>query len=840
MTLENRYHSELFPPVDPQVKWRPSNVEPLNRVLPESSPLRAGIPMLDRVIYSYSNTEFKPVLLLYGIDRFVTPVAGVVRRIDPLLGDGWYKRSVRTNVARTIRAAMIPTGFADEPSYGYFVITPQGDAIAKDSAAFLLKKALDLGIPLGTVFQERTEETDPPTRAYITRIATLIALMNGAVSQAELHDKFGGYQNSLSWNLRVLSEKKLISYESASPEIKGLYVYERADLSAMPRRAGVLAQNVFKYFEVNEAGNNYAIAEALGRENTHSIGKTLRQLAKAGVVKPTKWNQEHQSDAKITPLGERLVDDVILPLLAAYTGDNQAVNTLAEARGELTRNPTLAAEALDQYKRLAVRTPEDETQQRILTIVQEQGPQRRLQILASLGKKAYPQLLELVANGQLRTVRDGNASFYILPDSEEQPKRKEEIVVFEFNPPPNIFERQEHRIRDEYRRELDTVDFWQRLQTELQRIPVNMYTARRFLLQYDPQHKDWPQRWYSGIFASHVRALWGLGIEHPDEFIRTYNPEEASPELQEIMRSTQALMNTVVPVEYAPRLGVREFDRQVARLNTPEFWRELKVDALNAPLNTKIESFLWRFDPAMPDNMGRKWHHGKYYNFRKIFDMNTIDGAIVLLTSYRAPEGAPVETQLAIREAQAALRKNLRVSDVPPDDFSDIGELRRLHEEEIQKKRESQNRLQVLKAFYERFGNFDGSEMKRLATTTAQRVRTLRTNIKGADTDEASFASIGFETRKYEGKEIVADSFPAELRAGYLVYAFEQSRNERSIPEIPIYREQWVFRNGEVKLALATLEKYLTHYENQARKKSTEIVLPVSVLVNQLKKYIGS
>lgn len=844
MSLEQRFHTEFSLPVDPRAQWKPSNVEPLNQVLPEGSPLRLGVPMLDRVMFACSNTEFKPAILVYGLNSSASHVLDVVRRINPLLGDAWYKRSLRVNVARTVRTAMVPTDFAHEPVPLHFATTPRGELVARDSAAFLLKKAVDLGIPLGPVFQEKDKDAgENPTRTYITRIALLMALKEGASTQVKLVKQIGGSLSSegvVASNLRELSKKGLISYESAEPEVKGQHVYERVDLTAMPPKAWVLARNVFKYFEHNEVGNNYAIAKALGREHTHDIGRALRQLARAGVIKPAKWSwSERQSDAKITDLGKRVIDEVVIPLLSAYSGDSRAVQILTEARDELTRNPQIAAEALDQYKRQAIRTPELETQQRILAIIQEQGPQRRRQILAQLGKRAHPQLIELVTTGRLKTVRDGNASFYLLPDSEDQPKRAEEIVIFEFNPPPDIFAKQEFRKRDEYRQELDTVEFWQRLQTELKRIPANQYTARRFLLQYDPQHKDWPQRWYSGIFSGHVRALWSLGIEHPDDFIRNYKPEEAPPELQEIMKSTQELMNIVLPVEYSPRLGYREFDRQVDRINTAEFWQELATDALNAPRNTKIESFLWRFDPKMPDNMGRNWHHGKYYNFRKIFDDNTIDGAIVLLTSYRAPEGAPVEVQLAIREAQAALRKNLRVDDVPPDDFSDIEELKKKHQLELQQKQEQENRLQALRAFYERFGQFDEAETNRLKATTAQRVHALRVNIKGADTDETSFAAIGLDIRKYERSELVGDPFPVEVRAAYLVLAFEQSRNGREIPHIPTYQYEWAFRNGEVRVALTTLERYLAHYENQAKKKDSKALLPISVLVEQLKKYIG-
>lgn len=827
--------------IDTSTSWRPSNIEPLRRVLPEFSPLQAGVPMLDRIMFAFSNTEFKPLMFLYGLDSNPTHRSSIHQRLAPLLPDSWDSRPQPGNTVRIVRTFIAPPGFAQEPIEYHFATTPLGETIAKDSAAFLLQRAVDLGIPFGPILQERTEDTDIPTRAYITRIATLMALKEGPLSQVKLQDRIRVDFSLLAWNLRVLSGRKLISYEAADPEVKGQQIYERADLSRLLPRVSILARNILKYFELNETGNNYTIARALGRDDIHGIGETLRQLMRIGVIRPTKWVwTDCQSTAKIMPLGERFIDELVIPLLAAYSGDEHALRMLVEARTELEQNPAIATMALDQYKRQRLLTPEAETHQAILTFIREDGPQRRRQILSHIGEKAHPQLLELVANGQLKRVRDGNASFYMLSEAKDEPRRTEEIIIVDFNPPSDLLDRQEHRIRDEYRSELDTVEFWQRVQQELLCIPADRHTARSFFLQYDPRYNDWARRWYSGIFSNHIRALWSLGIEQPWEFIRSYKPEDAPPELQEVVRATQEVMNKVLPVEYSPRVTPRIFYKHVERLATPEFWRELATDVQNTPPNTTIESFLWRFDPNCEGNMGKGHHHGKYYNFRRIFDNNTVDGAILLLIEYYPPEDASVETLLAVREAQAVLRKHLVIRDVLPDDFSDIGELRKRQTEEMQKRKESQDRLLSLKSFFGRFQDFSDAEMARLATTTVEQVRRLRTNIKGHDTDEASFSSTGFETKKYEGTELVADPFPAELRAAYLVLAFEQSRNGRNIPQIPTHREQWMFRNGEVKAALATLERYLSYYENQARKKNPQAVLPTSVLIDQLKKYVGS
>lgn len=836
--LEQRSQTERPSFTDTSSIWKPSDVEPLHRILPEHSPLHEGVQTLDRVMFACSNTELKPALLLYGLDETPRGSYSIAKRLAPLRPDSWDSRLQPGNIVRMMHTFIIPPGFAQEPIERHFATTPQGETIAKDSAAFLLQRAISLGMPLGPVLQERTEEdSENPTRAYITRIATLIALKDGVLSQARLQERIGGDVTLLAWNLRVLSERGLISYDSADPEIKGQQIYERADLSKLPKKASILAKNILKYFELNEIGNHYAIAQALGRDDIHAIGKTLRQLMKAGVIKPTKWVwTDHQSEAKIMSAGEKLIDELVVPLLSAYVGDQYALQMLAKARVELERNPEIATAALDQYKRQRVLTPEPETHQAIVALIRENGPQRRRSILSHIGKMAHPQLIELVATGQLRTVRDGNASFYLLPESDEEPTCAEEIIIVDFNPPADLFDIQEHRKIDEYRREFDTLEFWQRVAKELQSVPRDRYTARDFFLKYDPQYKDWPQRWYSGIFSNYIRALWSLGIEHPEEFIRTYQPEGSSPELRETIATTQDLINKVFPKESKSRLFNR---RYIDRLETPDFWSELVADAQSVPPGTKIESFMLRFDPTVEGKLKPGHQYGKYYPLRSMVRIHTGDTAVALLTAYRPPEGAPLDFLLTVRETQAALRKHLIVRNVPPDDFSDIEQLRRQQIEEIQKRKESQIRLLSFKSFFEQFQEFNDIEVGRLATLTAERVRSLRANIKGYDTDEASFASIGFETNKYDGSKLMADTFPAELRAAYLVFAFEQWRNGVNIPRIPTSADQQIFTNRAVKNVLTSLERYLTYSENQAKKNNPEATLPASILIDQLKKYVG-
>lgn len=131
--------------------------------------------------------------------------------------------------------------------------------------------------------------------------------------------------------------------------------------------------------------------------------------------------------------------------------------------------------------------------------------------------------------------------------------------------------------------------------------------------------------------------------------------------------------------------------------------------------------------------------------------------------------------------------------------------------------------------------------MKRLGQTTVEHVRKWKSNIKGHDVDEASLASIGFETRKFDRNAVFAETFPAELKAAYLVYAFEQWRMGRNIP-VPrtIFEGPYTFSNGEVKTVLSALEWYLTYYENEAKKENPRAVLLASTLIGKLQKYVLS
>jgi len=818
------------------MNWIPSNLSPLLRVLPEGSRLHIGVPVLDRVMFTFSNTELKPVIMLYGLNGYPTYMRNIHRRIAPILPDSWNSRPQPYNIARIVRTFMSPTGFAQEPIRYHFATTPQGE-LAKDSAAFLLRKAVDLGIPLGPILQERTEDKENPTRAYITRIAALMALREGALSQVRLHKRMGGDLGVLAWNLRVLSERKLILYEAVDTQVKGQYTYQRADMSRVLPEAGALARNIIKYFELNEVGNHYAIAQALGVKDIHYIGKTLRQLARAGVLKPVKWEAiDRQSDAGVTTLGKRFIDEVIVPLLAAYASNKQGLRMLAEARTELEQNHGIATEALDQYKRQRILTPESETQQSILAFIRQNGSQRRRQILSRIGKNAHPQLIELVANGYLRTVRDGNASFYVLPETNEHPTRSEEVILFEFSPPADLIKTPEHRRRDEYRRELDTVGFWQRLQRELLQVPADRYTARDFFLKYDPKYRNWALRYYSGIFSNHVRALWSLKIEKPWEFIRTYQPKDASQELQEAIAAAQELINKVLPVEAGPRIFNRKY---VDRLEAPKFWRELMAEVQSVPPGTKIESFLLRFDPNVEGKMKLGHQYGKYYPFRNIFKKYFEGGPVALLTTYRPPQDTPIETLLTIREAQAALQRHLAIRDAPEDDFSDIPELQNRLAIQEQERKKLIDRFRELKTYFSRFQNFNEQDLTILTQCDAARIRELERNIRGTDYDEVSFASMGITTMKKEGGEDIPIPFPAEPRAAFIVYLFESWRRGTPLPNIPRDNEDFVLSNGIIRLSLKTMERYLSHYEAELKRQNPQDIFNARILLDYISKYIN-
>lgn len=815
-------------------QWKPSNVEPLHKVLPDNSTLHAGVSKLDEILFAFCNTDLKPAILLYGLDGNPTHLRGIYDRVEPLLSDLWSKDCQPGNIVRAIRAFMCPPGFVQEPSQNYFITTQQGEA-AKDSAAFLLKKSVDLGIPFGPVLHERTEDRNSPTRAYITRITTMIALKDGSLPQVKLHERMGGLVPSLSWNLRILSARKLIVYDAVDNQKKGQNIFQRADLTKMPPKASILTRNVFKYFQTNEKGNKYVIAQALGKTRFEGIAKVLHELAQAGVVEHARWEWgDHISDAQITPLGERFIKEVIVPLLLAYSGDKDSMLLLSQARKELEDNPAIATQALDQYKTQRTTAPEAETQEGIIAFLREHGPQRRRIILSHFGTKAHPQLLEMIEYGRLKKVMDGKrVSFYMLPDSDAQPKRVDEMIELEFSSPVDLIDVAESRKRSEYRANLDTVEFWEKLQAELAYIRPDRYPLRTFLLQYDPKNKDWEHGNYSGVFSRYIWSFWELGIEKPWDFIRTYNLANAPVKLQEAIKTTQDLINKVFPIEAGPRLFNK---RYMDRLETPEFWRELISDVQTVLPKTTIEAFLLLFDPSIEGKMKPRSKHGKYYNFRAAVRKHTSSTAAVLLTTYQAPPGASLETRISIREAQAALREYLVIKNAPPDDFSDIPLLKKQQEEEIKRQKEKAERLPTLKSFFEK--EFNDAEVTKLTTTTAKRVNGLRINVKGHDIDEASLVSIGFEATKLEGDEIVANTFPTELKAAYLVYAFEQWRNGGDIPRVVIFENQHIFKNGEVRRTLHVLEKYLTHYENQARKKNPNAILPASILVSQLQKHV--
>jgi hypothetical protein len=175
----------------------------------------------------------------------------------------------------------------------------------------------------------------------------------------------------------------------------------------------------------------------------------------------------------------------------------------------------------------------------------------------------------------------------------------------------------------------------------------------------------------------------------------------------------------------------------------------------------------------------------------------------------------------------------LEVRGVRPDDFSDLPAL-------LQKREEQVNRLAVLKRYFEQFGRFDNNESLILKNVTLDQVRQWTPGIKGNDVDAISFAAIGFNLTESQNR-FTYRGFPAELRSAFLIYAFEQYRKGAEVPVLPKDHEgDYVFKNQEVKKFLQVLEFYLTHYQEEARKKNPNAVLSVFNLVTFFEKYVDS
>ncbi len=585
-----------------------------------------------RIMLAFNASDMKPAFFLLGLTQQPSSpteiYSRVARRIDPTI---WLP-SISDLTNSYLKGSFLDVDFVEQTRKDrniFFETTEDGELLGKPSAALMLKYTAEHAHTFSEIMGKKSR-IDVSNNPFINRTKVLLALADKPSFEAELTRTTGVIKPSMKGILKTLNHLGLIDYRSVDTEKSGWVVYQRiGDVSQTEHKADMnrLRRNVIKYFELNDSGNMQTIAKAIGRQFEGDIIEILTELINQGTVRRVDYEgAKKQSDAKITPLGEEFVRSAIVPILLACAGDPIQQRALYQVKEEALTDPIMVNRALLNYARSSNfhnRVSATELQDSILRYVEANGPTRYQQVVNDLGRSTYHELKKLVEAGKLVKHTDGKAVFYRLPEMDPI-NRPNRVTIFEYTPPADLVPLDERK-KEEYRADLETMQFWEKLAADLQNISGNI-TEQRFFSRYDPENNRWmaEDNYKSGKYINLVLALRKLGFSNPYRFIREYVPE--NKDLVEVVKLTQEIaLQKLIPTKDNIR-----FEERIRSLEDQEFWIEFGGDLNTFISGETFGNFLRNFTEQNrfanvilePEEKRDK---GKYFDFYGTFKKHQLD-----------------------------------------------------------------------------------------------------------------------------------------------------------------------------------------------------------------------
>ena len=223
----------------------------------------------------------------------------------------------------------------------------------------------------------------------------------------------------------------------------------------------------------------------------------------------------------------------------------------------------------------------------------------------------------------------------------------------------------------------DTIDFWNELRADWNKIGFGVMDLRTFLVNYNPDTNRYgysvtESGKYRPLWASFIRQDEGQNVQYSalDTFIaREFNPPREVPEFVEAVEEVRGLLEVK---EKKPHGWQREI---LADIPKPEFWQDFSTDLSELSGQPSFRKFLLDFNPRIPSTLRDRFGHvvaGKYRSIYSNFHMGQYFpgtqealGLDVDLATLSAPERNKVFYNLAPPEVR------LQLSGHFPKEFGD-------------------------------------------------------------------------------------------------------------------------------------------------------------------------
>jgi hypothetical protein len=167
----------------------------------------------------------------------------------------------------------------------------------------------------------------------------------------------------------------------------------------------------------------------------------------------------------------------------------------------------------------------------------------------------------------------------------------------------------------------DTIDFWNELRSDWNKIGFSVMDLRTFLVHYQP---DTNKYGYSTSQSGKYRPLWSSFIRQGegdnvsysalDTFIsREFTPPADVPEFVETVEEVRGLLEIK---EKKPHGWQREVLTDIPK---PEFWQDLSSDLTILQGNPSFRKFLIDFNPRIPSSLRDRFGQVTAGKYRPIY-----------------------------------------------------------------------------------------------------------------------------------------------------------------------------------------------------------------------------
>lgn len=652
--------------------WRPSFLTPLYAVLPPNLQGRHDLVYrFDQALFALSNNDVRSALLLFGMNAIPSRMGTILDRMSGALPPSTWVPSdsvARASYTRRFFCPAAVTYELEEDGQFDYRTSQEGEEFTKDVAAHLIRYSALHTRPMADVLGKIFSTRSGASRPYINRSATLLALSKGPSYEVKLANEFGLSNTVVGGTFLALRDVGFIEYDFPDMEEKGWAEYERVGDVGQVRHSPALdrlRRNVVKYFELNPKANNHTLAQAFDRVDDNDISKVLGELVEMGFLR-RPWNRSvQQSDARIAPKGEGFVEEVLLPILHASAKDAGQLKRLRDSRDAVEGSPEMAARVIGLYRANRTRQPADLTSMAIVDFIQTAGPTRAVELTEEFGGRAESIFAELASAGTLVKHRVGRATYYLLPGM-PLPEHTGAIRIFEYHQPTDLIPLI-YRPKEEYRADLETVEFWRGLLVDVQNVAIGTVTDREFFHSYDSTNAHWQEKdnHKSGKYEKYYEALRRLGIRQPYTFIREYKPISEEAEL----RTAVAQVQTAITEKFILSKPYKSWEDYITELNTVAFWTTLLADVQVAPQGLGMHDFLIHYSRENQDHYDPS-NYGPYANLYQMTEIHLQQGTS-LLWNFVPDNKKALKLRRLIAETQTIMREKfvLRAHRMQPEDW---------------------------------------------------------------------------------------------------------------------------------------------------------------------------